>query len=164
MSRFPGFPGRDNGSSSSIRPLSLYSNLTQEEKEYYAYVLNSIFLKTIGNVQASQITPKVARATDFFIIEVLNCSQQMVEVLKNMVLGPIFGRIYEIVTKNLKAYQNLPIIRQFIIDKIAEEAFDALIDQIFKHRIFAGCVSAVNVRWKSQIGLLLGGIIDDLPY
>ncbi|QCD47972.1 hypothetical protein [Campylobacter rectus] len=65
MSRFPEIPGRGNSSSGFVRPLSVYNNLTQEEKQFYADVLNSIFFGTIGNVQASQVTPKVARAADF---------------------------------------------------------------------------------------------------
>lgn len=164
MSRFPGIPGRGNNSSNFVRPLSIYNNLTQEEKQFYADVLNSIFLGTIGNVQASQVTPKIARAADFFIAQIVNCSKAIVEALKKLVLGPAFSAIYDAVLQDNVKYQNYPFAKRFIIKRVSSWAFGQLIDYIFKDKIFSGCVSAVNVRWKSYMGLLLYGVIDDLPY
>lgn len=164
MSKLIGIPGQNTNSSSFVRPLAIYNNLTQEEKQFYADVLNSIFLGTIGTVRANQVTPKVARAADFFIAQVINCSKAIVKTLEKLILGPAFSTIYDAVLKDNKTYQNYPFAKRFIIKKVSSSVFAQLINYIFKDKIFSGCVSAVNVRWKSQMGLLLAGIIDDLPY
>lgn len=119
---------------------------------------------TIGNVQASQVTPKIARAADFFIAQIVNCSKAIVEALKKLALGPAFSAIYDAVLQDNVKYQNYPFAKRFIIKRVSSWAFGQLIDYIFKDKIFSGCVSAVNVRWKSYMGLLLYGVIDDLPY
>ena len=54
----------------------------------------------------------------------------------------------------------LEIVKYYAVGKIME----AIINKLLQNRNFRPCVDAVNVRWKSQMGLLLYGIIDELPY
>ena len=54
----------------------------------------------------------------------------------------------------------LEIIKNCVIGTI----LGIIINKLLENRNFSPCVNAVNVRWKSQMGLLLYGVIDELPY
>ena len=150
-----------------------YYNLTDREKQISADNLNYIFRGTIGTVTPDQITPAVAKASDFLIHEVFKCS----ELAKNWlasVLASQFGNIveslddmynitgkYQLTGKSVvRQLVTLEIVKYYAVGKIME----AIINKLLQNRNFRPCVDAVNVRWKSQMGLLLYGIIDELPY
>lgn len=62
------------------------------------------------------------------------------------------------------------IVRQLVALEVGVNTFaigtivGKIINKLLENRNFSPCVNAVNVRWKSQMGLLLYGIIDELPY
>jgi hypothetical protein len=77
--------------------MNKYENLTQEEKQFYADVLNYIFKETIGNIQAYQIRPNVAKATDFLISEIMQCSKGITNALVGIPGGVMYSVIFNIV-------------------------------------------------------------------
>lgn len=160
-------------SKKEIDKIKDYYNLTDEEKQLSANNLNYIFKGTIGYVTPDQITPAVAKASDFLIKEVFTCSSAAKAWLKNILnsqLGNMVDSIDDIY-HIAETYQisGKSIVRQFIALELVKEyaigyLVDIIINKLLENRNFSPCVNAVNVRWKSQMGLLLYGIIDELPY
>ncbi|QKF91373.1 hypothetical protein [Campylobacter sp. CCUG 57310] len=141
-----------------------YSNLTQEEKQFYADILNFIFRGTIGNVQASQITPNVAKAADFFLKEIANCSQGITATLVGLPGGQLYSIAFNIFLKKIESYLHIPYVRALIIEAVTSHYIGNIFKYIFRNVRYRICVDTVNIKWKSQMGLLLYGIIDDLSY
>lgn len=141
-----------------------YNNLTQDEKQFYADVLNFIFRGTIGNVQAYQITPNVAKAADFFLGEIAHCSQGLTATLVGIPGGQLYSIAFNIFLNRVEKYLYIPYIRALIIETVTSYYVGKIFEYIFKNARYRICVDVINVRWKSQMGLLLYGIIDDLPY
>ena len=140
-----------------------YSNLTPEAKQYYADILNYIFKGTIGIVRANQITPNAARAGDFFMEEIFRCAQAMKAALNIFAPKLVVNMVFDICIGNGKGNKK-PSISQLIVENITSNTISTLLTAIYDHFIYKTCINKVNVNWKSQMGLLLGGIIDDLPY
>ena len=140
-----------------------YNNLSQEVKRYYADLLNFIFRGTIGTVQAYQVTPNVAKAGDFFLKQILHCSQGITAALVSIPGGIYYSKIYEIVLEKTP-FANIPFVFKFLSEQISSYYVGNLIGHLLRTVIYRPCVDKVNVNWKSQMGLLLGGIIDDLAY
>lgn len=142
-----------------------YNNLTENEKQYYADILNGIFKGTIGHVQAYQIRPNVAKATDFLISEILFCSQGITKLLIDMPGGSIYSIIFDIALgryEKLKG-KNVPFVTAFLLEEISYSFFSNLLSILTENLKYRPCVDKVNVNWKSQMGLLLAGFIDELP-
>ena len=141
--------------------MNKYENLTQEEKQFYADVLNYIFKGTIGNIQAYQIRPNVAKATDFLISEIMQCSKGITNALVGIPSGVMYSVIFNIVLGKTK-YKDMPFIKAFILEQITSYMFGELVKLLVGHPIYSPCVNKVNINWKSQMGLLLADFIDEL--
>jgi hypothetical protein len=161
-------------SKSEIDKIKDYYNLTDQEKQLCADNLNYIFKGTIGYVTQDQVTPAVAKASDFLIKEVFSCSTVAKSWLKD-VLNSQLGNMATVIIDDIfhitdrypvsgksivKELIALEIIKNCVIGTI----LGIIINKLLENRNFSPCVNAVNVRWKSQMGLLLYGVIDELPY
>ena len=139
-----------------------YDNLTDKEKQLSADNLNYIFRGTIGVVTPNQITPAVAKASDFLMHEVFELAAE---------LGTMVGIIDDVYNITWRyPFVERSIVRQLVALEVGVNTFaigtivGKIINKLLENRNFSPCVNAVNVRWKSQMGLLLYGIIDELPY
>lgn len=151
-----------------------YDNLTDKEKQLSADNLNYIFRGTIGVVTPNQITPAVAKASDFLMHEVFECSRLAKKWLTNVLaaeLGTMVGIIDDVYNITWRyPFVERSIVRQLVALEVGVNTFaigtivGKIINKLLENRNFSPCVNAVNVRWKSQMGLLLYGIIDELPY
>jgi hypothetical protein len=142
-------------------------------RKFHADSLNRIFRGTIGIITESQITPEIAKASQFLEAEVLRNQRIMKIVLYGIqaaTVGLFTLRLIKLVADT--AYYGsiyAAVIRENAWSSLASAAMTAEYDTIFlsaynKNALVKACIDKVNVNWKSQMGLLLSGIIDELPY
>lgn len=143
--------------------MNIYENLTEQEKQYYADILNYIFKGTIGNVQSYQVTPNVAKAADFFMKEILNCASGLKGALYVFVAKIAVDVLFDVYIGNGGGKKEIKV-RQLITEGISSNIISSVLDAIYSKFAYRACIDRVNLNWKSQMGLLLNGIIDDLPY
>lgn len=87
-----------------------YSNLSYTEKQFYADILNYIFRGTIGDVRVYQVTPNVAKAGDFFLLEIATCSHGITESLA-IQYGVIYSQIFDILLGN----HSIAFVKELIV-------------------------------------------------
>lgn len=142
-------------------------------RQCHADALNRIFRGSIGTITESQITPEIAKASDFLEGELFKS-----EILLNILLfgiqatltGIFIARLAKLAIDLNRAKGSLYALAK---DNNLTETIQAGLNQHYNtiflsaydnNKIVKSAVNAVNVRWKNYMGLLLYGVIDELPY
>ena len=117
-----------------------YDNLTDKEKQLSADNLNYIFRGTIGVVTPNQITPAVAKASDFLIHEVFACSKLAKKWLANVLaaeLGTMVGIIDDVYNITWRyPFVERSIVRQLIALEVGVNTFaiGTIVEKIINRR------------------------------
>lgn len=145
-----------------------------EVRQFHADALNRIFRGTIGYITEDQITPEVAKASQFLESEILK-NERILKILlygiQTVTIGLFIGKIAMLYREKrhftgsifalLKKEDNWTAL----INSGLRAKYDTILLSAYsKNRIVKAVVDKVNVNWKSQMGLLLSGFIDELSY
>lgn len=106
----------------------------------------------------------MAKAGDFFLKEITHCSKAFSVTLSALTGNLLYEKIYKIALNKISIYLNLPNARVLIAEAVPSSKINDLVGHLSRNMIYKPCIDKVNVNWKSQIGLLLGGIIYDMMY